>query len=269
MCFVFTMVATVGTAGIFQVFVQALAKVGLAELVQTSPTAQPTLYWKELSDTVVGFGVVVGAMMAWPVANYNLGLETALRDNLDDCVPELPFFQRGTPAYEYAQIAYYIVKMVGGLLVADAYNYWKHRFFHHKALWAFHKVHHSHHNPSAFGGYAVSPAFGFATFWPVYLFVFPELGLYPPLHWPVLLFYLGLNHYLHCGYVVPAIEMILSPFFIMTSKWHNVHHEKGRVGFDYKPQTFGEMFSIWDIYCGTYPQGHYQWSGSAKNKKAS
>ena len=124
----------------------------------------------------------------------------------------------------------------------------KHRWFHHKGLWAFHKVHHSHHNPSALGGYvrqrthpvpslpkngplwpvvfrvrawgcgggakhaqqiractcagdppltsvdkrvaglvrcihsfnaryAISPMYGFATFLPIYLFVFPELGL--------------------------------------------------------------------------------------------
>merc|ERR1712146_640596 len=98
----------------------------------------------------------------------------------------------------------YIIKMVAGLLVADAYNYWKHRAFHHKALWAFHKVHHFLHNPSALAGYAISPMYGFATFLPVYLFVLPELGLYLPVQWPALLFYFLLNHYLHCGYAVPA-----------------------------------------------------------------
>ena len=74
-------------------------------------------------------------------------------------------------------------------------------------LWAFHKTHHSHHNPSALAGYAISPMYGFATFLPVYLFVFPWLGLYPAIHWPVLVFYFLLNHYLHCGYIVPMIEV--------------------------------------------------------------
>lgn len=71
--------------------------------------------------------------------------------------------------------------------------------------------------------------FGFATFLPIYLFTLPELGLYVPLHGPLLIFYFLLNHYLHCGYVIPAIEKILHPCYIMTSQWHNVHHEKGRM----------------------------------------
>ena len=53
-------------------------------------------------------------------------------------------------------------------------------------------------------------------------------GRYPAIHWPVLVFYFFLNHYLHCGFVVPAIEAVLAPCYIMTSKWHNVHHEKGQ-----------------------------------------
>jgi sterol desaturase/sphingolipid hydroxylase (fatty acid hydroxylase superfamily) len=69
---------------------------------------------------------------------------------------------------------------------------------------------------------------GFSTFLPIYLFSFPAVGLYMPIHWPVLLFYFLLNHYLHCGYVLPLLEWILSPLMIMTSEWHNVHHEKGR-----------------------------------------
>ena len=33
---------------------------------------------------------------------------------------------------------------------------------------------------------------------------------------------------------------------------------QGRLGWDYKDQTFGEMLSLWDVICGTYPQGHYK-----------
>ena len=40
---------------------------------QTSTHAQPTLYGKEVQDTLLGFGVVVGAMVAWPLANHRLG----------------------------------------------------------------------------------------------------------------------------------------------------------------------------------------------------
>ena len=222
---------------------------------------------KEIADTFVGFGVVVGAMAAWPMAYHKLGYETALRDSLDDCVPAIPFVDKASPNYYWAQFTCYLVKMGIGFLVADAYNYWKHRYFHHKVLWPFHKVHHSHHNPSSLAGFAVSPMYGFSTFMPVYLFSFPSLGLYLPVHWPVLVFYGLLNHYLHCGYVVPIVEWVLSPFMIMTSAWHNVHHEKGRVGFNYNAQTFGEMLWLWDWICGTYAKDHYLYAGGQKVEK--
>jgi sterol desaturase/sphingolipid hydroxylase (fatty acid hydroxylase superfamily) len=65
-------------------------------------------------------------------------------------------------------------------------------------------------------------------------------------------FYGLLNHYLHCGYTIGKLEAVLSPVFVMSSKWHNVHHQKGRVGWSARDQTFGEMFTIWDRICGTY-----------------
>jgi len=42
-------------------------------------------------------------------------------------------------------------------------------------------------------------------------FAVPELGLYMPVHWPLLVFYLLLNHYLHCGYVIAPMERVLAP----------------------------------------------------------
>jgi lathosterol oxidase len=238
---------------------------GLAIKCQTSANAQPTLYGKEVADTLFGFGVVVGAMVAWPLANHKLGYETALQSSLDECVPDLmlaPFVAKESPNYRTAQLAGYMVKMTVGFFAADAYNYWKHRSFHATFLWPFHKVHHSHHNPSAMAGFAIEPLFGFVTFVPIYLFACPSLGLYLPMHWPLLVFYIILNHYLHCGYVIPALERILAPMQIMTSAWHNVHHEKGRVGFNYNAQTFGEMLTVWDRWMGTHVQGHYLYSGS-------
>lgn len=81
--------------------------------------------------------------------------------------------------------------------------------------------------------------YAFATFFPVYFFAYPELGLYVPIHWyslwftgmsgvfnllyrPLLVFYLFLNFYLHCGYVIRPIEAVLSPLYVMSSEWHNV-----------------------------------------------
>lgn len=55
-------------------------------------------------------------------------------------------------------------------------------------------------------GFAISPVFGFATFVPVYAFCFPVVGLYMPLHWPFIAFYMLLNYYLHCGYTIEILE---------------------------------------------------------------
>jgi hypothetical protein len=73
---------TLGSAVIFQGMVYALAKLGLARHIQDSPNAQPTFIRKEIADTFLGFGVVVGAMIAWPLAYTKLGMETALRSSI-------------------------------------------------------------------------------------------------------------------------------------------------------------------------------------------
>ena len=260
-------------SGVFQAAVSLLAKLfpRRVRLIQdpekSSFKPQPTLWVKECTDTIFGFAWVVGAMAACPLYLSLEGHETALRSTIDDCVPTpmLRVLVGGGSLLWPAQVAAYLTKAVIGLLVADAYNYWKHRWFHHPTLWAFHKTHHSHHNPSALGGFAISPMFGFATFLPVYAFCLPSLGLYLPLHWPILVFYVVLNMYLHCGYVIEPFEG-LGAIGVMTSGWHNAHHEKGRVGFDYKPQTFGEMLTLWDRICGTYADGRYLQSGKPKSK---
>lgn len=244
--FVILLFGALGTAAIFQLIARSVGT-----LIQTSPNAQPARIGDEIKDTVFGFAWIISTMAAWPMARAALGYETALRGDLADCAPG-------------GSAVLYMLKAIIGLLVSDAYNYWKHRLFHHRYIWAFHKTHHSHHNPTALGGFAICPAYGFATFWPVYLFCLPSLGLYLPLHWPILVFYGLLNHYLHCGYVIKPLEKLMSPFYVMTSGWHNVHHEKGRMGYNYKPQTFGEMFTIWDILMGTHADDHYLYSGSKK-----
>jgi sterol desaturase/sphingolipid hydroxylase (fatty acid hydroxylase superfamily) len=240
-CFFGATAFLLGTAVVFQ----GVARLGT--LIQSSPSAQPTRSLDEIKDTLRGFSSVVSGLLAWPMARAAVGLPTAMRPSLSDCVPTWP-----EQSY-YTMLALYWAKAILGILAADVYNYWKHRLFHTQALWNFHRSHHSHHNPSALAGYAISPAFGLATFWPLVLFGMPELGLYGPIHGPILLFYLLLNHYLHCGYVLEPLEkvttatihtyyllifQILAPLYIMSSRWHNVHHEKGRMGFDYKVFTY-------------------------------
>ena len=59
----------------------------------------------------------------------------------------------------------------------------------------------------------------------------------------MILFYVVLNAYLHCGYVVWWVEAVLAPCGVLTSNWHNTHHNRGRRGFYAKDQTFSEGFA--------------------------
>lgn len=237
---------SLSTAAIFQLFAGQVGR-----LIQTSANARKESVMNEVLETLYGFGIVTASLTATPLTQSSLGQPTAFRESLYECVP-------------FGSVVLYILKAVMGLVIADGYNYWKHRCFHHRSVWAFHKTHHSHHNPTAVAGFAVCPMYALATFWPLALFSLPQLGLYLPLHWPILAFYMILNHYLHCGYTIDVLEKIFVPLHIMSSGWHNVHHEKGRVGWDYKAQTFGEMFTIWDVWMGTHANGMYLYSGGAK-----
>jgi sterol desaturase/sphingolipid hydroxylase (fatty acid hydroxylase superfamily) len=107
----------------------------------------------------------VACFIAWPWSRAVLGYETALRPTLAECVPG--------GLFPGDRALLYIVKAVVGMAFADAYNYWKHRFFHGRFLWSFHKIHHAHKNPSALGGYALSVAYGITTFFPIVFFTFP------------------------------------------------------------------------------------------------
>lgn len=99
----------------------------LFRLLQTSPTAQKENVRLEIFDTLTGACVPIACFIAWPWSRAVLGYETALRSNLEECAP-------------YGSAVLYLAKALAGLLVADAYNYWKHRLFHSRMLWPFHKV---------------------------------------------------------------------------------------------------------------------------------
>lgn len=221
--------------------------VGEAELLQDPQKSQPTLYWQEFVDCVIGHGLTVCTIVAWPVSMYLAGKDMALRSTMEECV----FGLTGTVG-----VLVYTLKCFLAILAADCWNYWKHRAFHGKWLWGFHKIHHAHHNPSAFGSFSTSVVYGWATFAPIYAFCFPISAIYAPLHLPWLVFLYFLNFYLHCGYEIPLLESIFKRFWIISSGWHNMHHKIGRPGMNAKEQTFSEVFIIWDVLCGTFPKEH-------------
>lgn len=139
-------------------FFQCIA-CGLGEKIQTSEAAPKEDYLQEVVQTFVGFGLVLAPLLTWAAVREEDGLPTAWKSSLVECTYP---FARSWPWV--AQVALYLVQVIIGLLLADAYNYWKHRAFHLELLWPWHRYHHSHRNPSAFSGYAVSPMYGFATF---------------------------------------------------------------------------------------------------------
>lgn len=232
-----------GTALAFQ----AIAKRG-GTLIQTHKQAPKEFVLDEVLQTLIGFGLVVAPLHAWASTNLSLGRPTAYNSDLTACVP--PFAASWQP---WQQMIVYGCSLLFGAILADAYNYWKHRLFHTALLWPWHKYHHSHRNPSALAGYAISPVFGLATFWPIALGAIPSVNYYTPMYLGFVGFYAMLNHYLHCGYVLPWLEAPLAPLGIMTSAWHNTHHSRGRRGFYQTDQTFGEMTVWWDVWMGTHP----------------
>lgn len=232
------------TAGIVQLIARRFG-----ELIQTSENAPQEHYVAEILQTILGFGLVCAPLLAWSTVRSDRGQPTAWKWSLVECMP--PFAKESHIA---VQIGLYMVQMILGILAFDAFNYFKHRAFHSHLLWPFHKYHHSHRNPSAFTGYAVSPMYSLATFWPLALFAMPENPMYVPIYGTFVVFYLLLNHYLHCGYVLPCVENVLGPCFFMTSVWHNTHHNRGRRGWEKGDQTFAEMLTLWDIWLGTYSE---------------
>lgn len=83
------------------------------------------------------------------------------------------------------------------------------------------------------------------TFFPIYFLVWEDLNLWIPAYITFISFFVILNLYLHCGYHVNFLENILPKFYINSSAFHNVHHEKTNY-------NFGEMMSLWDYIMNTF-----------------
>eukprot|EP01060_Flectonema_neradi_P014811 TRINITY_DN21464_c0_g1_i1.p1 TRINITY_DN21464_c0_g1~~TRINITY_DN21464_c0_g1_i1.p1 ORF type:complete len:287 (+),score=21.31 TRINITY_DN21464_c0_g1_i1:58-918(+) len=178
---------------------------------------------------------VAATLSAWPMGKYRLGEDLA-------CTSDLEVASHGFGR----EVGFVIIalKMLGVILAADAYLYWKHRILHSRSFYVFHKSHHQFFNPSPFAGFAVAPVEALITFGPILMFCIPEFAFYTPVHMPGIFIFVFLNFYLHAGYRVPLLEKVLPVFFINTSSFHNAHHEKTHT-------HFGEMLTLWDYLLGT------------------
>ena len=85
----------------------------------------PPLFWEEATETI-GAMFMIACFMAWPITKYRSGQRIALNWTLEQTGDSLWF--------------YIVVKLIGGIFIADCWNYWKHRALHWRMLYVFHKV---------------------------------------------------------------------------------------------------------------------------------
>jgi lathosterol oxidase len=172
---------------------------------------------------------VVSLMAAWPMGLYKLGYPTGLAWTLDEM--GLTWWMA-------------VIQIYLGIIVIDAWTYWKHRLLHTKLLFPFHKHHHSFRDPTPFAGFAVGPVETVLTFWPLLLICNPEAKHFAPLYFTAIVSFVLLNLYLHSGIYSKALEAVLPKVLLNSSAWHNVHHSDVNA-------NFGEVSFVWDKICKT------------------
>lgn len=189
---------------------------------------KPPLLGAEIYGTLRCVFLVSG-MAAWPLGKARCGLETGLTWSLHEV------------GLSWEVIC---LQLLAGVMLMDAWTYWKHRLLHTKTMYHFHRYHHQFHDPTAFASFAVGPVETVLTFWPIWFLCLAVPKKYAPLHMSAITSFVLLNFYLHCGVTVDWLEDLLPRFGLNSSAWHNVHHSHVRT-------HYGEISFIWDKICKT------------------
>jgi lathosterol oxidase len=189
--------------------------------------SKPAPIWREMRDTALA-AWVASCLLAWPLSRMWSGRPTGLVWTLEEAGGALRIFGSTLLA----------------LVVLDAWLYWKHRLLHTRWFFPFHRAHHAFRDPTAFAGFAVGPVESLLTFWPLVLIAIPETPHYAPVYFALVIGFITLNFYLHCGVSVPALEATLPRGLLNTSSFHNRHHANAAV-------NFSEAFTLWDYVCHT------------------
>jgi sterol desaturase/sphingolipid hydroxylase (fatty acid hydroxylase superfamily) len=192
------------------------------------PRRKPPM-WREEAWVAAQAMWVMAGLVAWPITQARLGIETGFRWSLEGTA--------WTPLTA-------VLVTAGGVVGVDAWTYWKHRALHTRHLFGFHRDHHAFRDPSAFAGFAVGPFEALWTFAPVLAVLHPKAIHWGPAYLVLVVGFVCLNLYLHCGVTVRWIEATLPRIGINTSAFHNVHHSHVRV-------NFAEVATWWDHLCGT------------------
>ena len=192
------------------------------------PRRRPAPILREALETTRAMFVFAG-LGAWPLAQWRLGRPTGVVLDLEAAGIEL---------WEI------VVFTVLGMLALDAWLYWKHRLLHTRAMFGFHRQHHVFRDPTPFAGFAVGPVESLLTFWPSLLVALPQAVHWVPLYFSLVIGFVVLNFYLHCGVTLKALESVLPRAMVNTSAFHNIHHSHANV-------HFGEAMIVWDVICKT------------------
>jgi len=171
----------------------------------------------------------VACIAAWPVTQIRLGEASGLVWSMQEA------------GGGFAWIA---MQFVLGVIIADAWTYWKHRLLHTRLLFGFHRQHHAFRDPTPFAGFAISPVEAVLTFCPIFLLCWPAATHYAPMYFGMITAFVGLNFYLHCGVTYRLAEWVLPKMLLNSSAHHNLHHARANV-------NFGEVGLFWDWLCRT------------------
>jgi len=191
------------------------------------PRQKPALMLRESADTALA-AFIASCFLAWPLWRSWTGRPIGLVWSLDAA--------GGLPLV--------LLQTAAGVLILDAWLYWKHRLLHTRLLFPFHRAHHVFRDPTALAGFAVGPLESVLTFWPLLLVAVPQAKHWAPLYFTLVAGFILLNYYLHCGIRVALLEQLLPPLLFNTSAFHNLHHSHADV-------NFGEALTLWDRLCRT------------------
>lgn len=191
------------------------------------PRRRSALLGRSAGDTALA-AWIAACFAAWPMARADAGEPIGLVWSLA----------------EAGGLSAVVWQTLLGVLVLDAWLYWKHRLLHTRLLFPFHRGHHVYRDPTPFAGFAVGPVESVMTFWPILLVAFPWATHFGPTYVALVVGFVLLNYYLHCGVTFRALEATLPRLFVNTSAFHNRHHANAEV-------NFGEALTLWDHICRT------------------
>jgi lathosterol oxidase len=191
------------------------------------PRRKPAPFLREAGDTALA-AFIAACFLAWPLWRSWTGRPIGLVWSIE----------------QVGGLKLVLLQNVAAVFVLDAWLYWKHRLLHSRLMFPFHRAHHAYRDPSALAGFAVGPVESVLTFFPLCLVALPQAPHYAPIYFTLVVGFVSLNYYLHCGVRVALLERILSPLGLNSSAFHNVHHSHANV-------NFGEAMTLWDRLCRT------------------